>query len=224
MSRNKKTTVQIARGGVAARRAQNTTFNVVLRLDDKVVGTLGPYQTRRAALADARTVAYRKADTTPVVELASGNKAPLARVHRDFADAKNTIESGYFLKSRRGKAQPLAFHFEVEVVDAHRSPVRPNPRPTKAASMPHHTEVQALLFDKSTFPVGKAKSWAKHHGYKYGRVEKGVATDAESLSLRPEGLFRLRQNDPSKYVPGSFRTIPLTDGVEAVIGLPKGAV
>jgi hypothetical protein len=79
--------------------------------------------------------------------------------------------------------------------------------------MPHHTEVQALLFDKATFPVGKAKSWAKHHGFKYGRVEKG-GTRANML--------RLRQRDPSDFFPGSFRTILLTDGVEAVIGLPKG--
>jgi hypothetical protein len=211
MSRSKTKGAQVARGGYAARRAQSSTFNIVMRQDDKVVGTLGPYQTRRAALADARTLAYRKADTTPIVDLRSGSKAPLARVHRDFSDPRQTSESGYYLKSRRGKAQPLGFFFEVEVVDAQRSPVRPNPR--RNGSMPHHTEVQALLFDKATFPVGKAKSWAKHHGFKYGRVEKG-GTRANML--------RLRQRDPSDFFPGSFRTILLTDGVEAVIGLPKG--
>jgi hypothetical protein len=211
MSRKKTSTSNVvARGGYAARRAQTGTFNVVMRLDDKVVGTLGPYQTRRAALADARTLAYRKADTTGIVTLKSGNKAPLARVHRDFSDPKGLVESGYYLKSRRGKAQPLGFDFEVEVVDAHRSPVRPNPR--RNGSMPHHTEVQSLLFDKAAVPVGKAKSWAKHHGFHYGRTEKGEGD-----------MLRLRQRDPSDYVPGSFRTISLTDGVKAVIGLPKRA-
>lgn len=210
MSRKTSTSNVVARGGFAARRAQTSTFSVVMRLDDKVVGTLGPYQTRRAALADARTLAYRKADTTGIVTLKSGHKAPLARVHRDFSDPAGKVESGYFLKSRWGKKQPLAYHFEVEVVDAHRSPVRPNPR--RNGSMPHHTEVQALLFDKSTFPVGKAKSWAKHHGFTYGRVERGGER---------ANMLRLRQHAPTDYVPGSFRTIALTDGVEAVIGLPK---
>jgi hypothetical protein len=307
MSRKPSSTSNVvARGGYAVRRAQTSTFNVVMRLDDKVVGTLGPYQTRRAALADARTLAYRKADTTGIVTLKSGNKAPLARVHRDFSDPKGLVESGYYLKSRRGKAQPLPFYFEVEVVDAHRSPVRPNPRrngadtdagvrcperrspniaradsetyvnadktrrvvgknvkmqtapgeyevvrvykrytrdaagkwrfygdeweqdaalawmdtpsrrpnPRRNGSMPHHTEVQALLFHKAGFPVGKAKSWAKHHGFHYGRVEKGGER---------AHMLRLRQNDPDDYVPGSFRTISLADGVEAVIGLPKRA-
>jgi hypothetical protein len=210
MSRKTSTSNVVARGGYAARRAQTGTFNVVMRLDDKVVGTLGPYQTRRAALADARTLAYRKADTTGIVTLKSGNKAPLARVHRDFADARQTVESGYYLKSRRGNAQPLGFFFEVEVVDAHRSPVRPNPR--RNGSTPHHTEVQSLLFNKSAFPVGKAQSWAKHHGFAYGRVERGGGD-----------MLRLRQRNPSDYVSGSFRTVALTDGVEAVIGRLKGA-
>jgi hypothetical protein len=54
MSRKKTSTSNVvARGGFAARRAQTSTFSVVMRLDDKIVGTLGPYQTRRAALADA---------------------------------------------------------------------------------------------------------------------------------------------------------------------------
>ena len=333
MSRPRKTSSVVARGGYATRRAQTGTFNVVMTLNDKVVGTLGPYQTRRAALADARTLAYRKADTTPIVTLKSGNKAPLARVHRDFADAKQTAENGYYLKSRRGKAEPLGFFFEVAVVDANRSPVRPNPNdagvrspapasnrkprrngaaqltahqekalryivdnsyggnhpvevdrgevgirtahalekmglvtleahsgmggwkkiggfagkykgreqryqsdvtalltpegkalavsllapkknPRRNGSMPHHTEVQSLLFHKAAFPVGKAKSWAKHHGFSYGRVDKGGER---------ANMLRLRQHDPSDYVPGSFRTIVLTDGVEAVIGLPKEA-
>jgi hypothetical protein len=211
MSRPRKTSSVVARGGYATRRAQTGTFNVVMTLNDKVVGTLGPYQTRRAALADARTLAYRKADTTPIVTLKSGNKAPLARVHRDFADAKQTAENGYYLKSRRGKAEPLGFFFEVAVVDANRSPVRPNP---SRSTMPHHTEVQSLLFHKAAFPVGKAKSWAKHHGFSYGRVDKGGER---------ANMLRLRQHDPSDYVPGSFRTIVLADGVEAVIGLPKEA-
>ena len=212
MSRKTSMSNVVARGGYAARRAQTGTFNVVMRLDDKVVGTLGPYQTRRAALADARTLAYRKADATGIVTLKSGNKAPLARVHRDFADVRQTVESGYYLKSRRGNAQPLGFFFEVEVVDAHRSPVRPNPR--RNGSMPNPDEVQSLLFDKAAFPVGKAKSWAKHHGFSYGRVERGGDR---------AHMLRLRQHAPTDYVPGSFRTISLTDGVEAVIGLLKGA-
>jgi hypothetical protein len=66
--------------------------------------------------------------------------------------------------------------------------------------------VQTLIF--SGMSVANAKAWAKRHGFRYGKV------DVTSASVR------LRQRDPREFAPNSFRTIPLRDGVQAVVGRP----
>ena len=71
------------------------------------------------------------------------------------------------------------------------------------------TSVQTLIFDNLMFDEKAAKGWAKLHGYKYGKVDAKAAT------------FRLRQIDPAGFKPKTFRTITLTDGVQAVIGVPR---
>lgn len=68
------------------------------------------------------------------------------------------------------------------------------------------TAVQTLIFDKELFTEEQAIQWAKDHGYRADKVDD------------TEGSYRLRQRDPSEFVDGSFRTIELTDGVQAVIG------
>lgn len=78
--------------------------------------------------------------------------------------------------------------------------------------LPRSTQVQTLLFDSSLFNVGQAKSWAKRHGFRYGSVDTGGARAS---------FIRLRQIDPAQITEGSFRTIRFTDGIEAVIGMPK---
>ena len=75
---------------------------------------------------------------------------------------------------------------------------------------PHQeSEVQSLVFDNSVFTVAKAKAWAKHHGFYYGSVDE----KANSI--------RLRQRDPSDFLPSHFGTIPITEGVMAVVGVPR---
>ncbi len=73
------------------------------------------------------------------------------------------------------------------------------------------TQVQTLIFDASKFTAAKAKAWAKQHGFHAGGID---AT---------EDSIRIRQEDPEKFKPGSFRTIELTNGVKAVIGKLKSA-
>jgi hypothetical protein len=77
------------------------------------------------------------------------------------------------------------------------------------SSFPRATEVQTLLFDKSLFNAQGAKHWAKKHGFLYGSVDE------------TESNFRLRQFSPTSAERGSFRTIRLRDGVQAVIAMPK---
>jgi hypothetical protein len=55
---------------------------------------------------------------------------------------------------------------------------------------------------------GWAKEWLKFHGFKRG------------LDVKPN-TFRARQQEPSKFLKRSFRTITLSPGVKAVIGCPK---
>jgi hypothetical protein len=76
---------------------------------------------------------------------------------------------------------------------------------------PHQesSEVQSLVFDNSVFSVAKAKAWAKKHNFLYGSVDE----KANSI--------RLRQRDPSDFLPSHFGTIPITDGVMAVVGVPR---
>ena len=71
------------------------------------------------------------------------------------------------------------------------------------------TEIQTLIFDKKVFSREEAIQWAKDHDFKSSSV------DETSTS------FRLRQRDPGDFREGSFRTIEITTGVKAVIGVPK---
>lgn len=71
------------------------------------------------------------------------------------------------------------------------------------------TEIQTLIFSKEKFNREQAVKWAKDHDFKSDSV------DETSTS------FRLRQKEPSDFQDGSFRTIDITDGVKAVIGVPK---
>lgn len=100
----------------------------------------------------------------------------------------------------------------LSIIDPVPNPAGVEPLP---ARLPRSTEVQTLLFDSTAFNVGQAKSWAKRHGFRFGKVDTGGGRAP---------MIRLRQHDPADYTAGSFRTISLTDGVQAVIGMPKRGV
>jgi len=109
---------------------------------------------------------------------------------------------------RGGAARSLTL-YAPDGVSAYRVSLVRRANPT-APRWRKSTTVQTLIFDSSLFDVKASKGWAKLHGYRYGKV------DAK------EHTYRLRQADPATFQPGKLRTIRLTDGVQAVIGVPRG--
>lgn len=78
------------------------------------------------------------------------------------------------------------------------------------------TTVQTLILDKKTFPTeAEARRWVEDHGFRADKVDDN------------ENTFRYRQHDPEDFDPNGFgpgerfRTIRLTEGVQAVIGFVR---
>lgn len=71
------------------------------------------------------------------------------------------------------------------------------------------TKVQTILFDRTMFTPAKAKAWLKAHDYKASKVDE-----------TPNQL-RFRQFEPSSFELKKFRTITLTNGIQAVVGVPR---
>lgn len=69
--------------------------------------------------------------------------------------------------------------------------------------------VQTLVFSKDKFSVETVKAWAKEHGF-----------TSDSVDETGEGI-RLPQCDPDDFDQETFRTIDLTEGVQAVVGKLK---
>ena len=90
---------------------------------------------------------------------------------------------------------------------------KPATKPKTGAGPPKRcpvgTEVQTLIMAKERFDQTTAVAWARKHKFSAGKV------DVTGQS------YRIRQHIPSRYKPGSFRTITLTTGVQSVIGSPK---
>jgi type I restriction-modification system DNA methylase subunit len=74
---------------------------------------------------------------------------------------------------------------------------------------PIGTKVQSLIFSKEKFTENSAKEWAENHNYKFGYADE------------KEETFRIRQKNPKYFDNDSFRTIDITDGIQAVIACPK---
>lgn len=71
-------------------------------------------------------------------------------------------------------------------------------------------EVQILLFNRGQFSKGDARSWASQHGF---RATPMVHTTAS--------YHRLRQRPSGDFREGRQRTVSLSPGVRAVVGLLK---
>jgi len=71
------------------------------------------------------------------------------------------------------------------------------------------TKIQTLIFDNAMFDRTNAKKWAKDNNFVHNKSDV------------TENKIRLRQVSPTLFKRKSFRTIELTDGVQAVIGCPK---
>lgn len=71
-------------------------------------------------------------------------------------------------------------------------------------------KVQTLILSKSRFrDVKSAKKWVVGHGFSVHKVDETANS------------FRFRQRNPSEFKSGSFRTITLSSGIKAVIGILK---
>jgi hypothetical protein len=69
------------------------------------------------------------------------------------------------------------------------------------------TTVQAILFPRPEYTPSRARSWARKHGYRAGKVHS------------TGDYVRLRQRPPGEFKRGSFRTISFgRSGIRAVIG------
>ena len=69
---------------------------------------------------------------------------------------------------------------------------------------PTGSQVQTLLFPRDSYSPNAAKTWAKRHGFKYGKVD---VTDR---------YVRLRQLPPEGFA--RMRTVTIGKGVKAVVG------
>jgi len=74
------------------------------------------------------------------------------------------------------------------------------------------TKIQSLVLSKEKFKtLASARKWVLDHEFKADKVDE------------TEQSWRFRQFPPEQCIDGSFRTIPLEDGVSAVICRPKEA-
>jgi len=71
------------------------------------------------------------------------------------------------------------------------------------------SELQTIMFDRDYFNGHAARSWLKDHEFAAPKTDK------------TEKFLRYRQGEPQDFQKGSFRTITLTKGIKAVVGIPK---
>ena len=72
-------------------------------------------------------------------------------------------------------------------------------------------ELQSILFPRKRYSAGKARSWLKKKGRKYGKKRLDTT----------KNYHRFRQLEPNQCVRGSLRTITLGKGIKAVTCCPK---
>lgn len=83
---------------------------------------------------------------------------------------------------------------------------RDNPREKR---WPRPSEIQSLIFDRDMFTPAQARRWAVQHEFKATKVD-----------LQPNTI-RIRQMSPNRFDSRyGFRTIGITDGVQATVGVP----
>lgn len=78
---------------------------------------------------------------------------------------------------------------------------------SKACGM--STEIQTLVLSQQLFNERQAIGWVKRHGFRVTKVDVTANN------------YRFRQHPPTNFEAGSFRTIRLRAGVQAVIGCPQ---
>lgn len=86
---------------------------------------------------------------------------------------------------------------------------RKTPKRDAQRTCPIGTEVQTLVLSQQMFTERQATGWIKRHGFRLTKID-----------ITPNN-YRFRQHPPTNFRAGSFRTIRLRPGVEAVIGCPQ---
>jgi hypothetical protein len=72
--------------------------------------------------------------------------------------------------------------------------------------MAETTTIQTLIFSKRRYTREQAARWLSEHGFHSRKIDE------------TEDSLRFRQREPSEFQAGSFRTVPITGGIQAVIG------
>lgn len=73
------------------------------------------------------------------------------------------------------------------------------------------TKIQGLMFPKALYTPARAASWALRNGFEGSAPDVGSATAT---------MIRVRAKGATRFVKGSFKTVPISDGVKAVVGVP----
>ena len=83
-----------------------------------------------------------------------------------------------------------------------------DPQPNVNSVCPVGTQVQTVILSQQFFSQREAESWIRRHGFRLSKIDES------------RNFWRFRQQPPTRFEEGSFRTIRLRPGVEAVIGCP----
>ena len=81
-------------------------------------------------------------------------------------------------------------------------------RDTPACRGPTGTQVQSVILSQQFFSLREAEDWILSHDFRVSKIDES------------RNFWRFRQQPPTWFKKGTFRTIRLRPGVEAIVGCP----
>ncbi len=145
--------------------------------------------------------------------------AEFVKLHPEFLDAP-PIEVGTATEIMKrikneatdGVEAELAKHLDLIEKDFDKAWEDAEELPLNKVLVQKQTDVQSVVLSKDRFKTATAaKQWAREHGFKTSKIDEKANT------------FRFRQFEPSLCKAGTFRNKKITEGVVAVICVPKGS-
>ena len=112
----------------------------------------------------------------------------------DYRIVKRRIRSGS--RDPRGRQR-----------DQSKSRREPGPA-RRQAGCPGGTQVQSVILSQQFFSLREAEDWILSHGFRVSKIDES------------RNFWRFRQQPPTWFKKGTFRTIRLRPGVEAIVGCP----